>query len=86
MPYLLRHSLATMCRRRGAVKWELEGWMGHAEGTTETYAVGEAFPSVVAALEAIIREVEELAPGAMHRSHTGQRLPSISGGRRRMPG
>lgn len=84
MPYVLRHSLATLCRRRGAVKWELEGWLGHRSGTSETYAVGDAFPSVVAALQSILDEMEALAPGTLHRTCTGTRLPSEPEGRRIM--
>ncbi len=41
-PYLLRHSLATLARNRGAARWYLEGFIGHrASGQTETYAIGE---------------------------------------------
>jgi integrase len=70
-PYVLRHSLATLVRNRGAEKWDLEGFMGHRAGSqTEVYAIGE-FPSVVRALESIISEIEKLAPGAMHRNRTG---------------
>lgn len=70
-PYVLRHSLATLVRNRGAEKWDLEGFMGHRAGSqTEIYAIGE-FPSVVRALESIISEIEKLAPGAMHRNRTG---------------
>jgi integrase len=69
--YVLRHSLATLARNRGAEKWDLEGFMGHRAGSqTEVYAIGE-FPSVVRALESIISEIESLAPSAMHRSRTG---------------
>lgn len=68
--YLLRHSLATLARNRGATKWDLEGFMGHSDGSqTEVYAIGE-FPSVVTALEGIVADLERLAPGAMHRSRT----------------
>ncbi len=70
-PYVLRHSLATLVRNRGAEKWDLEGFMGHRAGSqTEVYAIGE-FPSVVRALESIISDIEKLAPGAMHRNRTG---------------
>lgn len=70
-PYVLRHSLATLVRNRGAEKWDLEGFMGHRAGSqTEVYAIGE-FPSVVRALESIISEIEKLAPGAVHRKRTG---------------
>ena len=30
--YLLRHSLTTLARNRGATKWDLEGFMGHSNG------------------------------------------------------
>jgi integrase len=70
--YLLRHSLATLARNRGATKWDLEGFMGHSDGSqTEVYAIGE-FPSVVAALTGILTDLERLAPGALHRSRTEQ--------------
>jgi len=70
--YLLRHSLATLARNRGATKWDLEGFMGHSDGSqTEVYAIGE-FPSIVTALTGILADLEKLAPGAMHRSRTKQ--------------
>lgn len=78
--YLLRHSLATLVRNRGAEKWDLKGFMGHdAGGVTETYAVGE-FPSVVRALSEVIDEIARRAPGALHRTNTGAAaLPSVKG-------
>ncbi len=30
--YLLRHSLTTLARNRGATKWDLEVFMGHSDG------------------------------------------------------
>lgn len=70
-PYVLRHSLATLVRNRGAEKWDLEGFMGHRAGSqTEVYAIGE-FPSVVRALESVIAEIDKLAPGSLHRNATG---------------
>ncbi len=70
-PYILRHSLATLARNRGAEKWDLEGFMGHrSPSQTEVYAIGE-FPTVEAALNSILEEIESLAPGALHRSSTG---------------
>ena len=70
--YLLRHSLATLARNRGATKWDLEGFMGHSDGSqTEVYAIGE-FPSVVTALTNILADLEQLAPGALHRTRTEQ--------------
>jgi integrase len=80
-PYVLRHSLATLVRNRGAEKWDLEGFMGHRAGSqTEVYAIGE-FPSVVSALNDIVAEIEKLAPSSLHRSDTGaSQSPSTSGG------
>jgi integrase len=70
--YLLRHSLATLARNRGATKWDLEGFMGHSDGSqTEVYAIGE-FPSVVTALIGILADLERLVPGALHRTGTEQ--------------
>lgn len=70
-PYILRHSLATLVRNRGAERWDLEGFMGHrAPSQTETYANGE-FPTVVRALSTIVAEIERLAPGSLHRNNTG---------------
>lgn len=68
--YLLRHSLATLARNCGATKWDLEGLMGHSDGSqTKVYAIGE-FLSVVTALTGILADLETLAPGEMHRSRT----------------
>lgn len=76
-PYLLRHSLATIVRNRGATKWDLDGYMGHdVSGQTEIYAIGE-FPSVVTALLSVLEEIESLAPGALHRGGTGAGLSVI---------
>jgi len=73
--YVLRHSLATLVRNRGAERWDLEGFMGHRSGSqTETYAIGE-FPTVVTALTSIISDLEALAPGALHRTVTGAKQP-----------
>lgn len=70
-PYVLRHSLATLARNHGAELWDLQGFMGHHPGgQTEVYAVGQ-FPSVIKALTEIIKEIERLAPGALHRINTG---------------
>ena len=70
-PYVLRHSLATLVRNRGAERWDLEGFMGHrASSQTETYAIGE-FPSVQRALESIISDIERAASGSLHRNRTG---------------
>lgn len=71
-PYLLRHSLATLVRNRGAERWDLEGFMGHRAGSqTEVYAIGD-FPTVVTALESILSEIETLFPGSLHRTNTGK--------------
>lgn len=84
--YLLRHSLATLVRNRGASHWDLAGYMGHRlPGQTETYAVGE-FPTVVKALSGIISELEELAPGALHRNSTGASLRLVVSEEAKMTG
>ncbi|MEG3182097.1 hypothetical protein [Sphingomonas sp. LT1P40] len=85
-PYLLRHSLATIVRNRGASKWDLKGFMGHeAGGTTETYAVGE-YPTVTRALQDILTEIESLAPGALHRKGIGAGHPAIFKKEKKMTG
>lgn len=85
-PYLLRHSLATLVRNRGAARWDLEGFMGHrAPSQTETYAIGE-FPTVVTALGSIIAELERLAPGALHRTNTGASRSTLNLREVKMPG
>jgi hypothetical protein len=85
--YVLRHSLANMCRRRGAPKWEVQGYMGHHPGdTTETYAVGEEVPAVAKVLEDIIGEIDSAAPGALHRGSTGAGLSVTSAEGRKMTG
>lgn len=71
-PYILRHSVATLVRARRADPWELSGFMGHRmPGQTETYAVGENYPSVVSALTSILEEIAQAVPLALHRSCTG---------------
>lgn len=71
-PYILRHSLATMARGRGAKKWDLEGYMGHhASDQVETYAVDDAYSSVVKALTEVLHELDQRSPGALHRADTG---------------
>jgi integrase len=83
-PYLLRHSLATLVRNNGAKKWDLEGFMGHRDGSqTEVYAIGE-FPTVVRALNRIIAKIEKLAPGSTHRNPTGTGVAENSAGDRKM--
>lgn len=83
-PYLLRHSLATLVRNNGAKKWDLEGFMGHRDGSqTEVYAIGE-FPTVVRALNRIIAKIEKLAPGSTHRNATGTGIAEKSTGDEKM--
>lgn len=85
-PYLLRHSLATLVRNRGASKWDVKGFMGHESGdVTETYAVGE-YPTVVTALQEIIEEIEKLVPGAMHRRNTGAGILPFASKEKKMTG
>lgn len=70
--YILRHSLATIARKRGAAAWDLQGYMGHLlPSQTEVYAEGD-FASVQTALQSVIDEIEQLAPGALHRTNTGK--------------
>ena len=85
-PYVLRHSLATLVRNRGATRWDLEGFMGHRSGSqTEVYAIGE-YPTVVTALEAIISDLEALAPGALRRKCAGTDKPyAFEGGEKMSP-
>ncbi|KQN00538.1 tyrosine-type recombinase/integrase [Sphingomonas sp. Leaf25] len=74
-PYVLRHSLATMARKRGAAAWDLQGYMGHRlPSQTEVYAEGD-FVSVQTALQSVIDEIEAMVPGKLHRTRTG---PAIS--------
>ncbi len=80
--YVLRHSLATLVRNRGAERWDLEGFMGHRSGSqTKTYAIGD-FPTVVTALDSIISDLDALKPGALYRTVTGagQSYASEKGG------
>ncbi|MFZ3485315.1 hypothetical protein [Sphingomonas sp. 3-13AW] len=84
-PYLLRHSLATILRNRGVAKWDLQGFMGHARSTTETYAIGR-FETVRAAVEEIIGEIEAAAPGATRATSAKTLLSGPSTGRSKMTG
>lgn len=85
-PYILRHSLATLVRNRGAEKWDLEGFMGHrAPSQTEVYAIGD-FPSVVRALTGLLEDIERLAPGSLHRKHTGASRSATPAKEASMPG
>jgi integrase len=84
--YVLRHSIATLCRNRGAERWDLEGFMGHRAGSqTEVYAIGE-FPSVQRALQSILDEIEKLAPGSLHRKRTGASSPTAQRQEAKMSG
>ncbi len=68
-PYILRHSLAQLCRAAGVVKWDLQDFTGHVDsGQTETYAPGGDFASVTGALNRILDQIDSLRPGALHRS------------------
>jgi integrase len=84
--YVLRHSLATLCRNRGAERWDLEGFMGHrSPSQTEVYAMGD-FPSVQKALQGIIDEIDKRTPGVLHRVHTGPRWSFQTGKDQKMSG
>lgn len=84
--YVLRHSLATIARNRGAEKWDLEGYMGHrSPSQTEVYAIGE-FRSVERALNSVLEEIDKLVPGALHRSGTGAGLSVIKPEEAKMTG
>ncbi len=70
-PYVLRHSLATIVRKRGATAWDLQGYMGHLlPSQTEVYAEGD-FATAQTALQSVIDEIERLVPGSLHRNDTG---------------
>lgn len=84
--YILRHSLATIVRKRGATAWDLQGFMGHRlPSQTEIYAEGD-FASAQAALQSVIDEIEQLAPGALHRTITGKAAAPVLKGRAKMSG
>lgn len=84
--YILRHSLATIVRKRGAAAWDLQGYMGHLlPSQTEIYAEGD-FASVQIALQSVIDEIEQLAPGALHRTNTGAAAAPFREGRSIMSG
>ncbi len=64
--YILRHSIATLACDRATAKRDLEGCMGHGDGSqTKVYAIGE-FPSVITALKSIVNGIEKQVPGALH--------------------
>jgi integrase len=84
--YILRHSLATIVRNRGASAWDLQGYMGHrSPSQTEVYAIGE-FGTVVTALNDVISELEKLAPGTLHRNETGSPTRAIDEREAKMSG
>lgn len=71
-PYLIRHSLAQLCRNAGVNKWDLDGYMGHVDpGQTEVYAPGGLYASVTNALKRILDEIDRVRPGVLHRADTG---------------
>jgi integrase len=85
-PYIMRHSLATILRNRGVAKWDLEGFMGHdAGGSTEVYAVGR-FDTVRRALEDVLTEIDNLAPGTLRRNCAEVALSGLPLGRMKMTG
>ena len=85
-PYILRHSMATIARNRGAEEWDLAGFMGHRlPGQTEIYAIGE-FHTVERALQSVVDELETLVPAALHRSGTGAGHPIIEPEEAKMTG
>ncbi|MEP9401897.1 hypothetical protein [Sphingomonas sp. VNH70] len=84
--YILRHSLATIVRKRGAKAWDLQGYMGHLlPSQTEIYAEGD-FASVQVALQSVIDEIQLLAPGSLHRTVTGAPAKPQRKGSTRMSG
>lgn len=71
-PYLIRHTMASLCRDYGATEWDLKGQMGkRATGTVEIYAVSSLFGTAQTAIAGILADIEKAAPGAMHRRRTG---------------
>lgn len=76
MPYLLRHSIATLVRDKRPDPWELSGYMGHRlPGQTETYAVGSLYPTVTSALQDLLDEIETRHPGVLQRSADPAAMP-----------
>lgn len=70
--YVIRRSMATLLRERGASAWDVEGQLGHrTAGTTEIYAISSLFPSAYKALTEILADLEKAAPGTLHRRRTG---------------
>jgi hypothetical protein len=82
---LIRRSMATLARRRlGEEHWvQGEKMLGHRKvSTSDVYALMEPgqLGRALAVTEAIVDEIEKLAPGAFHRERTGLRL--VAGGRK----
>jgi integrase len=76
MPYLLRHSIATLVRDKRPDPWELSGYMGHRlPGQTETYAVGSLYPTVTSALQDLLDQIEARQPGALQRPANDDSFP-----------
>ncbi len=84
-PYVIRHSLAERLRNSGGRvgEWDLKGMLGHARGTTDTYAPGR-FPTVVSELQAVLDEIEQRVPGALRRTRAEQSSNVVPIGRRKM--
>lgn len=81
---LIRRSMATEVRRRLGEEHfiQIERMLGHRkESTSDLYALFEPgfLGRALAATDAIIEEIEALAPGAFHRSNAGLRL--VTGGK-----
>jgi integrase len=65
-PYILRHSLASFARARGASAWDLAGQMGHRmAATTEIYADGTLYETAGSAISSIIADLEQRCPQAL---------------------
>lgn len=43
-PYVLRHSLTTLVRNRGATRWDLEGFMGHRSSSLRSANIRPSSP------------------------------------------
>ena len=85
--YIIRRSMATILRnwhheagRFQVSEWDLQAQMGHrGQSTTEVYAKASLThkSTVQRALAEVLKELERLAPGALHRKNTGEkRTPS----------
>jgi integrase len=57
--YVLRRTVATMLRQRGATPWDVQGLMGHRiAGTTETYSFDTLFTSARQGIEDILADIQ----------------------------